>query len=63
MTKFRIIEPNLYGAGLSPPLFVRVIKVPNYRSPNYQGNTVLGGAPYAPFSLAVSCTAYGGAAL
>ena len=43
ITRFRIIEPNLYGAGLSPPLFVRVIKVPNYRSPNYQGNTVYAG--------------------
>ena len=63
ITRFRIIEPSLYGAGLSPALFDRVIKVPNYRSPNYQGDTVLGGVPYAPFSLAVSCTASGGAAL
>ena len=41
ITRFRIIEPNLYGAGLSSPLFVRVIQVPNYRSPNYQRNTVV----------------------
>ena len=34
------VESNLYGAGLSPPLFVRVIKVPDYRRLSYEGDTV-----------------------